>query len=446
MTDGTIHTNGRAPRWVAPASCAGAPADPIGLGPTRYENPDDLEAAALLRAFTAGNASVRQSQEPVNAASAEVVARYHAARGRIDQVDRFRARGSVVEALDENDRVVRRHAGDGPEDRRRRAMHPRLLWFVLGLSALFDASFIGSLMQQIFDVDWKHPLFYFAYLPGVGIAVCLYAAGVELATHLLRRRDRLSRRRTLPPLNPAVALRRLFWDWRPEPLDRREDDLPWSRLPGPVLFGALVLGLLGVAALVRAQSEAAEFEWLAVYQPAFVVLLILLSIGAIAVKVQSHNPYADSSERAERRIADAEGRADRLVQEARDAVAAHGQSWDALQSAISAAKATAREVVEEACAVLLETRSRGRKRDDTKITLPLVRLAWPAETGSVTRDDTQLPGLDLGLLDYAAKAAERYRPEGLESCLQAAVDKLNGQFEALRTDVDDPTPGDVAPA
>ncbi|MGW3786421.1 hypothetical protein ACWD5Z_17690 [Micromonospora chokoriensis] len=436
MTQGSIHTNGQKPRWAAPAPCAGVSTELIGLGPTRYledRNPDDLEAAALLRAFTAGNASLRRSQETVNARSAEVVTRYQAARTHIDRVDRFRGRGSVVEAVDEKGRVVRRHVKDGPEDRRRRAIRPGLLWVVLGASALFDAAFIGSIMQMIFDVDWTDLLFYLAYLPGIGIAVCLYVAGAELATHLLRRRERLNRRRKLPPLTPAVVLRRLFWEWRPEPLERQEDDLPWPRLSGPVLFGTLVLGLLSVAALVRALSAARESSWLMDYVPAFVVLIVLLSIGAVAVKVQSHNPYTDSSERAERQLEGVEKRADELIREARDSVAEHGKAWDALQSAISTAKATAREVVEEACAVMLETRSSRTKRDEVKIALPLVWLAWPAEHGSVHRSDTQLPGLDLTLLDYATEAADRYRPETLARSLEAANDRLNGQFQSPRT-------------
>ncbi|MGW4499907.1 hypothetical protein ACWENR_15010 [Micromonospora sp. NPDC004336] len=438
MAEGSTRTNGRRPRWVAPASCAGAPGDPIGLGPTRYseENPNDLEAAALLRAFTAGNASLRHSQEAVNTAGADMVTRYHLARARIDDVNRFRAVGSVVEACEENDRIVRRHTGDGPEDRRRRLMPPKLLWVVLGVSALFDASFIGDLMQQIFDVDWRHPLYYFAYLPGIGIAVCLYASGVALATHLFRRQDRLSRRRRVAPLNPAVALRRLFWDWRPEPLERRADDLPWSRLPGPVLAASLVLALLGVAALVRAQYAADEFDSLAIFQPVFVVLLILLSVGAIAIKVQSHNPYADSSERARDKVRTADRQAADLIGEARDAVAAHAKAWNALRSSISTATATAREVVEEACAVMLETRGRRTPRDRVDIDLPLLWLAWPTENDAGPRADTQLPGLDLGLLDYATDVAERYEPKELDRRLQEAIDRLNGQFELDRRAAD----------
>ena len=448
MTDVDSRLNGRKPVWAAPGSCSGSADDLIGLSPARYaeDNPDDHEAAALLRAFTAGNASLRESQGLVNAAGAELVSRYHAARAAIDGIDRFRSTGSVSEACEENARVVQRHTGDGPEDRRRRAVHPAALWVVLVVSAVFDASFIGSVMQQIFDVGSDNILYYFAYLPGVGIAVCLYAAGALLAEHLFRRRERLGRRRMVPKLNPAVAFRRAFWDWRPQMQVRRSDDLPWSRLPGPVLFTAFVFVLLGLAALARARESVREIPALRPYLVVFVVLIVLLSIGAVALKVLSHNPHAASSKQAKDLVSKAEEQATALVRDARWAAAEHVKAWNAVHAAIGTAEARAREVVEEACARMLETRARRSPRDTTKITLPLVWLAWPGGNGQEPRRDTELPGLDRSIVKYAAEAAARHAPEPLEAALQAAVDQLNKQFDVGRTGRDEPSAGPAVPA
>ncbi|MCP3785303.1 hypothetical protein NLX85_18240 [Micromonospora sp. A3M-1-15] len=420
-------TNGR--RWAGPVPCQRGAPELIGLSaPGKVqESVEDLEAAALLRAFGAGNAVLSESQPTVDAARDDMIDKWRVARTAIDAVTRRRLAGSVAEAVAAHARVAHRHAEDGPEERTDRTMWKYMVWITLAVAALFDASFIGNVMQRVMGVGPDSWQYQFAYLPGLGIALCLLASGNLLAVHLFRRRDRLSRRRTLGPLNPAVALKRVFWHWRPAEVTREESDLPWSRLFVPVLFVVLTLGMLAALAYVRAYSGKG-FATLAGFQVVFVALLLLLSIAAIAVKVQAHNPYADHAKRVKRERGKAERGTEKVIGEARRQVAEHAQSWQQLQSTISAAESTARETVEAACADILETR--GRQGVRGPIQLPLVQLRWPDRPETTDEEgETQLPGLNLQLLQGARNVANEFKPGTLTELLETEIAALQGQLQ-----------------
>ena len=205
----------------------------------------------------------------------------------------------------------------------------------------------------------------------------------------------------------------------------RYDDVPLPRLFGPVLFTVLIVGLLGVGAYVRAALAGQNFVQLASLQPVFVVLLLLLSISAIAVKALSHNPYADRADEARRLVEQATRDSTALIGQARQALSRHTRTWIRLRSTMASVEGDARRVVEQACARILE--DRWHRGAGGPLQLPLALPRWPHD-----RDDsypeTAPPVLEFELLDHARGIARRYHPEELEKGLARVVDELHAQF------------------
>jgi F0F1-type ATP synthase assembly protein I len=431
MTASTNQNGANGRHWPSPVPCPALPFEqPIdAIGPQTIEAEEDidaLEAAALMDAFDQGNASLRASLPRIDDAAGQAEADFQSAGGAIDALDRLRDTRSVEEAADLHAKVLKRHADDGPEDRRRRGFFkPWMVWVVLVAAAVFDASFVGNLTQRILGVGPHSLIYYLAYLPGIGMALCLLAAGTFLAENLYRRRMWISRRRRREPLTPWRVLRRTLWWWREQPQIREPDDLPWYRVAVPMICAVATTGLLGVIAYIRALRAGAQFAALRELQPVFVILLLLLSIAAIALKVLSHNPCADSAEEAQKGLERMSKRVERDTATARSAVTNAVKSANHLNTLIVNAESDARSTVERACARLLA--ERGHRNRAGEIVLPLVYLRWPAGIGTPA-GQTELPGLSLALLDGARRESDEYRPDVLSNRLAATVGEIHQQF------------------
>ena len=436
--------NGSSTRWPSPVPCPRLPFDHSARpaefgGDGTHEDIDALEAAALMNAFDEGYAALRDALPRIDDAAGRVEDDFQRAGSAIDSLARLRDTRRVEEAAARHAAVLARHANDGPEDRRRRIFRPWMVWVVLLAAAVFDAAFVGNLMQRILGVGPGDPLYYLAYLPGVGMALCLLAAGTVLAENLYRRRLWLTRRPRRDRLNPWLVVRRAAWWWREERQERRPDELPWFRITVPLVFAGLTVGLLGVIAYIRALQAGALFADLRDLQPAFVVLLLLLSISAIAVKVLAHNPCADSSEAATKGLTRMSSQVERSTTTARSAVADAVKSANRLVTTIINAESEARSTVERACAQMMV--QRGRRDRAGNIALPLVYLRWPTDGTAI--GGTELPGLDLTLLDRARKISDRYQPEMLKVRLARTVHEINQQFHrdnATAPDITDSRP------
>lgn len=361
----------------------------------------DLEAAALLRAFAAGNVSLVSAQERLNAVCDAVVESYRVAQLSLDMLVRYKAVGHAALARNAADTVVRRHAHDGPEDPRHRPMWRWLVAVTVGLAGVFDTTFIGNLVQRILGVGTGSLMYYLAYLPGLGMALCLLAAGTVLGEHLFRRRSRRNR-------------------------PHQSHDVPVPRLFGPVLGTVLIVGVLGAGAYVRAVLAGQGFVELESLQPMFVAVLVLLSVAAIAVKALSHNPYADRAHEARRLVERAARDSAALVEQARESLCRHTRTWIRLRSTMASAEGNARRVVEQACARILE--DRWHRGAGGPLQLPLALPRWPRDADEPYQDAS--PVLEFELLDYARGIARRYHPEQLEQVLAGVVDGLHAQFES----------------
>ncbi|SHM59556.1 hypothetical protein [Cryptosporangium aurantiacum] len=412
--------------WAAPMPCGNTPPGPAVLPPEpTTEQIDDVEAAALLRAFAEANASLGRAHQTLQDRSKRMLETWHAARHTIEGVTRFTNADAVGQARSEAERVAQRHADDGPENRLRRRVRPTwLVWPALAASAVFDAAFVGVVVQQMLDFETGSIAYYLAYLPGAGMAIALYVAGTMLAENLFRHRDRSSRRPTRDPLTPWTLAKRVLWQWRPEPEERKPSDLPWPRLTVPVVFAALVLGLLGVFGYIRAALAVRDFPELARVLPVFVILLLLLSLSTVALKVLVHNPYADRAAEVGKAVRDVEKRAADLQRTAHDAVAAHTDEWNTYRALVAGSEAEAHRVLQEGCARILDERGRRARRGTLR--LPLDGPRWPAELWR--GEPGGGPRIDWALLGYARDLVGRNDPELLERDLAAVVAAQNAQF------------------
>ncbi|HWS34755.1 MAG TPA: hypothetical protein VN408_18685 [Actinoplanes sp.] len=420
-------TNGTQSRWQEPVPCPATTLQLTGpILPAGEPRREDVEAAALLRAFSSGNAALLTAQADLDEAAIQVVERFYTAEAAIDEVTQYAGRDRIAHAVEADRAVAEQDRRDGPERQRRRVLPRWSIGIVLLIAAFFDAAFVANVVQRIFGVDRTDPVYWLAYLLGIGMALSLFVAGHRLAEHLFRHRQRATRSRRRERNNPGLALRRLFWDWRSTEQTRREDDLPWDRLFWPSLFTLAILGILGAGAYVRA-TQADSFARLADYQPVFVGLLLLLSIATIAVKVLSHNPYADVADEARKEVTQAERRSKSLLGVARGEVVTHNAAWNTLNSAIVSAEGEAARVVEEECARILD--ERGHRGIAGPFRLPLTALKWP-QGGEEPPVHPVMPALRLDILRNAKGVLITYSPEKLRTALGRAVASVHQQFRA----------------
>ncbi|MEW2301326.1 hypothetical protein AB0958_15315 [Streptomyces sp. NPDC006655] len=422
---------------------------------------DSRERAVLMRAFSAGNSVLTDDRSGLGTACAAVVRSAQRVAGAIAAVDRFRHTGGVLPALPALPAppvaVVRGVAAGVVEERsqevsrrpRVAGMWRRLVWPVTAAGALFDAAFMGSVVQQILDVDQGSVQYWLAYLPGLAISVCLLAAGTFLAERMALVREGREA--------AAVAGHGSRYWWRP--------------LVVPWLFVLAVLGLIVTCGVVRVliATEDSGDSYLALFQPVVVVLLLLLGIAAVATKLLSHDPEAAAdaeaarftrkareAERKRERDAEKERRvhaataqkalrkrmkaADELDGAARDALVAHVTAWFALKAALDGAEQDARRQVEDAASGLVEERARTGMAG--MFDFPLRAAEWPTEGISVIPCAPQGvlmparfepgPQIRLDLLAEARELLRRHHPDGLSGRLDDALAALDRQWQGPR--------------
>lgn len=429
MTTEQITTSDPA-SWRVPVQCPNPVPEPAGgrslLPVLPTERPRETEAGILVQAYSDGNASLNEAQRDIKPRCDRMVQAFWAAEQELEELRRFTERRAAARATAGVERVSRRHAQDGPEDRRQQPkwVTPWLIWPVFVASAVYDTVFIGDSMQQMLDAaPWTFEYFV-SYLPGLGIMVGLLVTAHLLAVAHTRRRDRLERR----------PVRTFFFRFKRE---RKADDLGWPMWAFPLIFGTFVLGTLGAWAQIRAWISSADSDKQDVtqYHSYSVALLLLLSVSAIALRMLAYNPFAVSSKAADARMAEALGSAQRLRDGATQRISAHAQAWAGVQAALAGAKSEAERFVDAGRARIMELRAQRAAGGEqiADLMTPMTLGLWDVDRkDSADRPRTiDLAGhlrLRLEMLDWAEGLTHRYTPERLEGLLSQNDDLLRPQF------------------
>jgi hypothetical protein len=317
---------------------------------------DNAEAATLARAAIDAEAGLAAAMPDVDAASRQLTDATARWRTALDRLAALLADRTVLISGKARHRAARRHAQEGPEDRRHRPkMWTWVLYLSLAIASVYDTWFFAFMLRKL--TNEKDPLLQkFSYLPGFLIAAALLVSGTMLAKQVVRawsHRDRMTRR---GPLVLKDALTRL-WKWRPLSQTRGADDLPWPIWGLPLAFFVFVLLTFGVWANQRVLESRGGSTAVHYPQYAVVMLFLLFTLGAILVKIVEYNPWADSVARAGREFQDGKQTFEKLVAEAEEAKRAHDPSWQRLRTTLDNAENAARRTVNQAWVCILERRA-----------------------------------------------------------------------------------------
>ncbi|MFF8986845.1 hypothetical protein ACF08E_26175 [Streptomyces globisporus] len=415
----------------------GSGAVPTGPAGRAVDRTDSRERAVLMRAFTTANTQLAAAQAELGAGTAKMLRSAERARGGIEAVERLTRGRSPARARRTARRLELAHATDGPEDLRRSSALWRkaLLPFSLVIGAVFEAAFMATIVQEVIGAAEGSWEWWLAYLPGIGITVCLLAAGTLLAESVFRFRTRAERKpeRRRTGLRSAGTGRGRRGD---SPTEKRaETDLPWPNMTAPILLTVGILAMVAVWAYLRTARAAADHPHVAEYRPAVVALLLALSVSTVLAKVLAHNPYADRAERARKATEETEDSAVKLLKAARGELALHAASWSALRSATVLAENRAHHTLDDACIALVEERSRTGAAGGFDFPLGMTVWPYPADderTGLPPADT--LPRLRLEQLDEIREVLKTNAPSKLHDRLEQLAQLLNSQWEEADDD------------
>ena len=295
---------------------------------------DDATATAHLLALADSRAAVNRVRTALATGSAQLREADKNARGALRKCDGFLGQGKILEARTAITTLSERHHADGPYDRRQRLIPGGLATarVLIVLAAVFDTAFLGQVFGLLIsapaDGRLRALFTVIAYLPGAVLAGALLLAGTWLGEAVERWRDARDGR------PKAHAVPRAFWIL-------------------PIGFLLLVLFTVGTVAWARPQftqrlAEAAELlqtttnrvgappQEGAGFVPSWVVvlLLLMLSLTAIAATVVESNSYARWAESADKVLKTAAKSGEELIAAAEEKVALHEQRWAELRGQV----------------------------------------------------------------------------------------------------------------
>ncbi|MFD5829278.1 hypothetical protein, partial [Lentzea sp. NPDC060358] len=346
------------PRPCPPtAPCVGLHSVPL-MPRVRYgaTELDNSEAATLTRAAIEAEEGLAAAMPGVDVATRDLTDATARWRTALDRLEALLAARTVLNSVVARHRVARRHAQEGPEDRRHRPkMWTWFLYISLVVASVYDTWFFAFMLRRL--TNEKDPLLAkLSYLPGLLIAAALLVSGTLLAKQVVRawsHRDRMTER---PPFALKDAFERL-WNWRPKSQTRDADDLPWPVWGLAIAFFTFILITFGVWAIQRVTQSRAEAAAVKYPPLAVVMLFLLFTLGAVFVKIIEYNPWADSVARAEKEFKRGKISFDKLVVEAEAAKRAHDPAWQHLRTMIDNTGNAARRTINQAWVCILERRA-----------------------------------------------------------------------------------------
>ncbi|MEA5364476.1 hypothetical protein VA596_33435 [Amycolatopsis sp., V23-08] len=330
MPENGSHSDGHPPSLLSPVRCPPkAPCADQAQETYEATQLSNAETAELVKAKIAVQQELSEARPQLDHAVAELRRVEGESKLALHALGRFTHSGELADRHAGVRRIWRRHENDGPEDRRRR---PRWLRWVLVPAVIaagaFETAFLARIFANLVNMDISlNPVSWAALLPGLLIVTAVLVVGHLLGEAWARARAHSERDATRDRLIPRLLA---FIQLTKGSRQRSADDLPWPRWPVALLFTLLVVGTMGIWAYIRAvQAQDKVNEILNV---AFALLLLMFTLTAIAVKVISHNPFADAEKDAESRSKETGERHDNLVTGAESAVGRFGTANRALQS------------------------------------------------------------------------------------------------------------------
>lgn len=360
----------------------------------------DAVATARLLAVVDSQQVVERAADRLSNAGDGLISAAGAAEGAVARLRTFVREGRIGRPLRRVAEVQEQQAADGAFDRSRRLLPGRWTAEVLiGLAALFDTLFFGSLFSFLINIDDRDVvgrlLGLVAYVPGFVLAASLLVAGLWLGEaverHGVRRTERHDAARTPAP------------EW-------------WL----PLGFLSLVLITVASVAWLRPQFVTLTGGSGEDLIPSWVIMLLLLmlTVTAIAAKVAAHNSYAAQRADAERERDEARAEYQRLRDAAANELAGQQQRWRELRD-VTLGLLSAMEDLWAAVARqydgAVEPPVRVAPRDDVALTDAVTALA----------QHVPYPPPSWGLLLGAAATADSYAPDRLRDVL----DELTGEAD-----------------
>ncbi|MGH8931049.1 MAG: hypothetical protein ACRDZO_10605 [Egibacteraceae bacterium] len=370
---------------------------------------DDRVAARLWAVHDIGKLLKRWGPELERRRSAVITA-FEAAQASLAELRRLRTLGEAADARRAVTVLERRHAGDGPEDRRSRLWPAWVPWVVVGGAGLFETWFFGQIFRFVSNVDTSTVAgrigALVSYVPGMMLAVTVALAGALLGEPLVRWKDKKEGRPTAEP--------RPIW---------------WVAAP----FAVCLLVVVGLLALARANFLRGTEEASLVPEWSVILLMLMVTVGAVVVKAVTHNPFAATARRAQRDLDEAYKTYQVVQDEVGERLAAHKVAWHGLQAVYLEVRGGVQNIA-VVRSYAYPPGSGGAPRIPPVGQGDLLRLG--AEDMLAQLEQTADPQPALGLLSHVEHVLANCRPEPLDQERRALVDEIDGQFAVAR---DDPT-------
>jgi hypothetical protein len=288
----------------------------------------DAVATAHLLAVNDSKGVIDRARRELSSRGDALVAASSAAEAGLRRLDTFLRQERIIAACRAQIPIAARHEADGAHNRRQRLLPKRWIPDILiGLAAVFDTLFFSNLFRFLLNVDtetpWGRVATLVSYIPGAVLAFSLLITGLWLgeAVELWR-------------------IRRSGWP------DAERAPRPEWFLPLGLLL--LVLTTVGAAAWARplflqplveasdrlgtapGESTGGIPTWV------IVLLLLMLTVTAIATKVMARNSYADDAEAAEKLQRETQEKYTALLTTAEQSVLAHEQRWQDFRGSVYA--------------------------------------------------------------------------------------------------------------
>lgn len=367
---------------------------------------DNGELSVLLAARLGGHAVIDAAMTRVQQLVETLAAAHTAATGSVTDLLVDVSRRSVEAAVAAVAAVEARHAGDGPEDRRRRKVPRWLPYAVIPMVGLVETTFLAAILAQIVDAEsiWRGEGLA-GLAVGVVIAVACGLAGVLFAEPYLRSHDRRDR--------------------------GADSDLHPPQWHFPLGFALALAVVLSMWAFVRANAESSGFGVPPVPAVAVVVLMLMLSVTGAALKMLTYNPFADSAAEAAEALESARAERSGCSAAAEQARLDLDTAWLRLRGALDGVRQHVAGQYDDALALVLQARMlTGR----CGVQPPTVTRAVPSTAAGrldVPPVWEPVPAVELPVLapitvalETALEVLHRYHPDRVEAVAKARFSVL----------------------